>query len=153
MAETWNRERLMEQSAAFQESRILITAAELDVFSLLHEHPRTSEELAAEQAWDPPRPSHPFGRACVARHPEPIKRRCLCVAREPGKSSHAKQRGIHPSHDPASGVTCGRHGPTCRRSCAQGPIPIPWETALGRKMPWRPSSVPCTWWEADWPET
>jgi predicted O-methyltransferase YrrM len=53
MAETWNREKLMQQSAAFQESRILITAAELDLFSFLNDRPRTAAQLAADQGWDP----------------------------------------------------------------------------------------------------
>lgn len=52
MADTGNRERLLEQSSAFQEARILITAAELDLFSLLHERPLSAEQLAADQGWD-----------------------------------------------------------------------------------------------------
>lgn len=52
MAETWNREKLLEQCAAFQEARILITAAELDLFSLLHERPRSAEQLARDEGWD-----------------------------------------------------------------------------------------------------
>jgi hypothetical protein len=53
MTASWNREKLMEQSAAFQESRILISAAELDLFSLVYTNPRTADRLAQDQGWDP----------------------------------------------------------------------------------------------------
>jgi ubiquinone/menaquinone biosynthesis C-methylase UbiE len=52
MTAQWNREKLLEQSAAFQECRILLTAAELDLFSMLEDRPRTADDLAAARGWD-----------------------------------------------------------------------------------------------------
>ena len=53
MTESWNRDNLLEQSAVFQECRILITAAELDLFTALEDRPKTVDELAAAHGWDP----------------------------------------------------------------------------------------------------
>ncbi len=47
----WNREAVLELGAGFTLSRILISAAELDLFSKLRDRPRTVGELCAEQGW------------------------------------------------------------------------------------------------------
>ncbi|MDQ7782005.1 MAG: methyltransferase [Desulfomonilaceae bacterium] len=52
MAEKWSREKLLEVSGAFMLSRILITAAELDLFSKLETGPRTAENLSEKEGWD-----------------------------------------------------------------------------------------------------
>jgi SAM-dependent methyltransferase len=53
MTESWSRETLLDQSAVFQECRILLTAAELDLFTALEDRPKTVEELATAHGWDP----------------------------------------------------------------------------------------------------
>jgi precorrin-6B methylase 2 len=42
---------VMRQSRAFMESRVLLTAAELDLFTELNRHPRTAAALAEARAW------------------------------------------------------------------------------------------------------
>ncbi len=49
---SWTRETLSDTGAAFMESRILLTAAELDIFSLLNETPVSAEHLATHRNWD-----------------------------------------------------------------------------------------------------
>jgi predicted O-methyltransferase YrrM len=49
----WTPEKLHQVSAAFQECRILLTAAELDLFSKLKDRPRSVKALAEEEKWDP----------------------------------------------------------------------------------------------------
>ncbi|MBI4961741.1 MAG: methyltransferase domain-containing protein [Desulfomonile tiedjei] len=53
MPEQWNAERLLETGAAFQLSRILLTAAELDLFTKLKGRFRTVEDLCATEGWHP----------------------------------------------------------------------------------------------------
>ncbi|MFH1116887.1 MAG: methyltransferase [Pseudomonadota bacterium] len=52
MAEFWSREKLLEAAGAFMAGRILITAAELDLFTRLEAGPGTAEELSRAQGWD-----------------------------------------------------------------------------------------------------
>jgi SAM-dependent methyltransferase len=52
MSERWTNEKLMALSGAFLRPRILISAAELDLFSLLAKGPRAVEELCTETGWD-----------------------------------------------------------------------------------------------------
>lgn len=52
MAEKWSREKLIEVSGAFSVSRVLITAAELDLFTKLETGPRTVEDLSSAEGWD-----------------------------------------------------------------------------------------------------
>jgi hypothetical protein len=53
MKNTWNREKLLELSADFLKPRILITAAELDLFSKLKGKPQSVEDLCRENGWNP----------------------------------------------------------------------------------------------------
>ncbi len=53
MTQSWNRDSLLELAAGFARSRILISAAELDLFSLLAVRPKTVEELCQERGWSP----------------------------------------------------------------------------------------------------
>lgn len=53
VTEKWNRAKLVELSGAFTLSRILISAAELDVFTKLVDEPRTVDELCEAEGWDP----------------------------------------------------------------------------------------------------
>ncbi len=48
----WTPEKLRELSAAFQECRIMLTAAELDLFTKLKKGPRTVDDLAREEGWN-----------------------------------------------------------------------------------------------------
>ncbi len=52
MTREWNKQTLLEQSAVFQECRILISAAELDLFTALEDRPKTVDELAGAHGWD-----------------------------------------------------------------------------------------------------
>jgi hypothetical protein len=52
MNEQWNKESLLDLSAAFQECRILISAAQLDLFSKLKGGPKTVDELCGSEGWD-----------------------------------------------------------------------------------------------------
>ncbi len=52
MAEKWSKERLIEVSGAFMLSRIMITAAELDLFTKLEDGPRTVQDLSTAEGWD-----------------------------------------------------------------------------------------------------
>jgi len=52
MSEKWSREKLIEVSGAFSVSRILITAAELDLFTKLETGSRTVEDLSSGEGWD-----------------------------------------------------------------------------------------------------
>jgi hypothetical protein len=49
----WNREQLLELSRSFQESRILLTAAELNLFDLLASGPRSVEDLCSAEGLHP----------------------------------------------------------------------------------------------------
>lgn len=49
MAHQWTTEEVLAVSSAFQECRILLSAAELDLFSKLKDHPRTVEDVAAAE--------------------------------------------------------------------------------------------------------
>jgi len=53
MPEDWTREQIMELGAAFCRSRILLSAAELNLFTKLRSRPRTVEELCREEGWSP----------------------------------------------------------------------------------------------------
>jgi predicted O-methyltransferase YrrM len=53
MSDEWNEQRLHQVSSSFQECRILLTAAQLDLFTKLEERPRTVEGLCADEEWSP----------------------------------------------------------------------------------------------------
>lgn len=53
MSDGWSREKILELSAAFCRSRILLTAAELDLFGKLSKTPRTVGDLCNAEGWDP----------------------------------------------------------------------------------------------------
>ncbi|MEW6350645.1 MAG: methyltransferase [Thermodesulfobacteriota bacterium] len=48
---TWNKDTVLELSARFTLSRILISAAEIDLFSKLKDGPKTVEQLCADEGW------------------------------------------------------------------------------------------------------
>jgi SAM-dependent methyltransferase len=52
MSEQWSKEKLLELSGSFLLSRILISAAELDLFSKMETEPRTVDELSQAEGWD-----------------------------------------------------------------------------------------------------
>lgn len=52
MSEQWSKERLIELSGSFLMSRILISAAELDLFTKLERGPRTVLDLCHSEGWD-----------------------------------------------------------------------------------------------------
>jgi hypothetical protein len=51
MSDEWNEQRLLEVASSFQECRILLTAAQLDLFSKLEASPRTVDDLCASEGW------------------------------------------------------------------------------------------------------
>lgn len=51
MAHQWTTEEVLGVSSAFQECRILLSAAELDLFSKLKDGPRTADDIAATEGW------------------------------------------------------------------------------------------------------
>jgi predicted O-methyltransferase YrrM len=51
MSDEWNEQRLHEVSSAFQVCRILLSAAQLDLFTKLEEGPRTVDDLCADEGW------------------------------------------------------------------------------------------------------
>ncbi len=53
MSDEWNKQRLLEVSSSFQECRILLTAAQLDLFTKLEAKPRTVDGLCADEGWSP----------------------------------------------------------------------------------------------------
>jgi hypothetical protein len=53
MSYEWNKQRLLEVSSSFQECRILLTAAQLDLFTKLEAKPRTVDDLCADEGWSP----------------------------------------------------------------------------------------------------
>jgi SAM-dependent methyltransferase len=53
MSDEWNEQRLHEVSSSFQECRILLTAAQLDLFTKLEAKPRTVDNLCADEGWSP----------------------------------------------------------------------------------------------------
>ncbi len=53
MSEEWNEEKLMELGAAFTKSRVLLTAADLDIFTKLAAGPATVEALCRTEGWSP----------------------------------------------------------------------------------------------------
>lgn len=52
MPDEWNRETLSQLSGDFMRARILLSAAELDLFTILKQGARTAEEICAEKGWD-----------------------------------------------------------------------------------------------------
>lgn len=44
--------KMMSEATGFMKSRIILTAAELDLFTRIHETPSTAQELAAETEWN-----------------------------------------------------------------------------------------------------
>jgi hypothetical protein len=52
MAVEFARDYILAMAAAFQESRILLSAAELDLFTKLKDGPRTSDDIAGAEGWD-----------------------------------------------------------------------------------------------------
>jgi precorrin-6B methylase 2 len=52
MAKRWNSEELLKVARSFQPACVLVAAADLDVFSRLHEKPMTAQTLAAEMNID-----------------------------------------------------------------------------------------------------
>src|SRR5512143_1008985 len=52
MSDEWNEQKLHEVSSAFQECRILLTAAQLDLFSKLEAKSRTVDDLCADEGWN-----------------------------------------------------------------------------------------------------
>lgn len=53
MTEEWNEQKLMELGAAFTKSRVLLTAADLDLFTKLATGPTTVESLCDTEGWNP----------------------------------------------------------------------------------------------------
>jgi SAM-dependent methyltransferase len=53
MAVEFARDYILAMAAAFQESRILLSAAELDLFTKLKDGPRTHQDIADAEGWDP----------------------------------------------------------------------------------------------------
>ncbi len=53
MSDEWNKQKLLEVSSSFQECRILLSAAQLDLFTKLEERPRTVDNLCADEGWSP----------------------------------------------------------------------------------------------------
>lgn len=53
MSEEWNEQKLMELGAAFTKSRVLLTAADLDLFSKLAKGPISVESLCSTEGWSP----------------------------------------------------------------------------------------------------
>jgi SAM-dependent methyltransferase len=53
MSNEWNEQKLLEVSSSFQECRILLTAAQLDLFTKLEAKPRTVHSLCADEGWSP----------------------------------------------------------------------------------------------------
>ncbi len=51
MSDQWTREKIMEVAAGFMTARILLSAAELDLFSKLAQGSRTVEELSRQEGW------------------------------------------------------------------------------------------------------
>ncbi|MGB6064635.1 MAG: methyltransferase [Desulfomonilaceae bacterium] len=51
MSDQWSEQRLHEVTSSFQECRILLTAAQLDLFTKLEERPQTADELCSQQGW------------------------------------------------------------------------------------------------------
>ena len=52
MGDRWDRDRLLETSGEFMKARILLTAAELDLFTKLKHGPRTIQSLCQDEGWD-----------------------------------------------------------------------------------------------------
>ncbi len=46
-------EKLLSEATGFMKSRVILTAAELDLFTRIHSKPATAQELASDTAWDP----------------------------------------------------------------------------------------------------
>ena len=53
MSDEWNEQKLLEVSSSFQECRILLTAAQIDLFTKLEAKPRTVDDLCADEGWSP----------------------------------------------------------------------------------------------------
>jgi hypothetical protein len=51
MSDEWNEQRLLAVASSFQECRILLTAAQLDLFTKLEARPRTVDDLCADEGW------------------------------------------------------------------------------------------------------
>jgi hypothetical protein len=52
MSEAWNKDSLLALSGAFQTCRILISAAELDLFTMFETGPKTIPEICRANGWD-----------------------------------------------------------------------------------------------------
>jgi SAM-dependent methyltransferase len=52
MSEKWDKESILKLSGAFQTCRILLTAAELDLFTILSDGPKSVEDIARDKSWD-----------------------------------------------------------------------------------------------------
>ncbi len=52
MSQEWNSEKLLKITGMFVKPRILITAAQLDLFSILENSPRDVESLSHEKGWN-----------------------------------------------------------------------------------------------------
>ena len=52
MTENWTKETLLTLSRGFLKSRILLSAAELNLFSKLNKAPRNVDQLCAQEGWD-----------------------------------------------------------------------------------------------------
>ena len=53
MSDEWSEQKLLEVSSSFQECRILLTAAQIDLFTKLEAKPRTVNDLCAGEGWSP----------------------------------------------------------------------------------------------------
>lgn len=53
MSDEWNKQRLHEVSSSFQECRILLSAAQLDLFTKLEARPGSVDDLCAAEGWSP----------------------------------------------------------------------------------------------------
>jgi hypothetical protein len=51
MSDEWNEQRLHAVASSFQECRILLTAAQLDLFTKLEAEPRTVNDLCTDEGW------------------------------------------------------------------------------------------------------
>ncbi len=52
MSQDWNKDSLLALSGAFQTCRILISAAELDLFTMFETGPKTIEDICQATGWD-----------------------------------------------------------------------------------------------------
>ena len=107
MSDEWNEQKLLEVSSSFQECRILLTAAQIDLFTKLEAKPRTVRRPLCRRRLEPARAGYPDGRSGSTGTFEPFVRRALQSEFVDHRPAGERRSGFDTPFSPSQGNYVG----------------------------------------------